>query len=173
MKKQVLFTMIFLNAIYILMVVIFILNVFSYVEIKGESLKKIIHFGVVFALIIIVSINFFVFKSKKWNILVGITSICYFLVMSSILSKYDILRYVFSSSSWNTQTILYESKTQSNKRIEFQMQDVGALGYNKRTVEVVYFSPWFMITKQIDPSKILQRDWKKVHKNVNELNFVY
>ncbi len=98
MRKEVLFTMIFLNSIYILMVVIFILDVFSYVEIKGENLKKIIHFGVIFALIILVSINFFVFKSKKWNVLVGITSITYILLMSSILYNYDLLQYLFSQT---------------------------------------------------------------------------
>ncbi len=49
------------------------------------------------------------------------------------------------------------------------MQDVGALGYNKRTVEVFYLTPLFMITSEV-PTDIDKRvEWVKVDKDLNEL----
>jgi len=53
------------------------------------------------------------------------------------------------------------------------MQDVGALGYNKRTVEVFYLTPYFIITNQV-PSDIDKRvEWVKVDKDVNELELKF
>ncbi len=49
------------------------------------------------------------------------------------------------------------------------MQDVGAFGYNKRTVEVFYLTPLFMITSEV-PNDIDKRvEWVKVDEDVNEL----
>ena len=59
------------------------------------------------------------------------------------------------------------------KAVEFQMQDVGALGYNKRTVEVFYLTPFFMITSEV-PNDIDKRvEWIKVDKEVNELGLKF
>jgi len=49
------------------------------------------------------------------------------------------------------------------------MQDVGAFGYNKRTVEVFYLTPLFMITGEIPNDEEKRIDWIKVDKYVNEL----
>ena len=49
------------------------------------------------------------------------------------------------------------------------MQDVGALGYNKRTVEVFYLTPLFMFTSEV-PTDIDKRvEWVKIDKDLNEL----
>lgn len=53
------------------------------------------------------------------------------------------------------------------------MEDIGALGYNERYVEVTYFTPWFMITKEIDPEEDPGPGWIKVDKEVNELEIKY
>lgn len=53
------------------------------------------------------------------------------------------------------------------------MQDVGAFGYNKRTVEVFYLTPLFMITSEV-PTDIEKRiEWVKVDKEVNELGLKF
>lgn len=53
------------------------------------------------------------------------------------------------------------------------MQDVGALGYNKRTVEVFYLTPLFMITSEV-PNDIDKRvEWVKADKDVNELGLKF
>lgn len=49
------------------------------------------------------------------------------------------------------------------------MQDMGALGYHKRTVEVFYLTPYFMITSEV-PNDIDKRvEWVRVDIDVNEL----
>ncbi len=79
------------------------------------------------------------------------------------------MKILFSSGAWRTQTILYQNGHLSFKTVEFQMQDVGALGYNKRTVEVFYLTPLFMITSEV-PTDIDKRvEWVKVDKDLNEL----
>lgn len=76
---------------------------------------------------------------------------------------------VFSSGAWQTQEILYQNREVSLKKIEFQMQNIGAMGYNRRTVEVVYLTPLFMITSEAPKDFDKSAEWKKVDKNVNEL----
>jgi hypothetical protein len=79
------------------------------------------------------------------------------------------MKILFSSGAWRTQTILFQNGHLSFKTVEFQMQDIGALGYNKRTVEVIYLTPLFMLTSEV-PNDIDKRvEWIKVERDVNEL----
>ncbi len=83
------------------------------------------------------------------------------------------MKFLFSTGAWRTQTILYQNGHLRFKTVEFQMQDVGALGYNKRTVEVFYLTPFFMITSGV-PNDIDKRvEWVKVDKDVNELGIKF
>ena len=83
------------------------------------------------------------------------------------------MRIMFSIGAWRTQTVLYQNGHLSFKTVEFQMQDVGALGYNKRTVEVFYLTPYFIITSEV-PANIEKRvEWVKVDKDVNELGLKF
>ncbi len=76
------------------------------------------------------------------------------------------------SSGWKTQEILFVNIENPRQRIEFQMEDVGSLGYNKRIVKVnLGFS--FNPTSIIDTSKIDKSKWKKVSVSVNELNLKF
>ena len=59
------------------------------------------------------------------------------------------MKIMFSSGSWKTQTVLYQNRHLTFKKVKFQMQDVGALGYNKRTVEVIYLTDLFMIVPPV------------------------
>ena len=56
------------------------------------------------------------------------------------------MKIIFSSGSWKTQTIIYQNGHLNFKKVEFQMQDVGALGYKKRTVEITYLTKLFLST---------------------------
>lgn len=155
------------------MAIFYVLDLFELLEIKGERLKTFIHIGALLSTPIIVCYNLFILKLRKWNILIGIASLSTVLSFSMIVSQQSFLGYLFSMESWKTQTVLYEHGHFGFKRIEFQMQDVGALGYNRRYVSVTYITNWFMITEEIDPDKILTGEWIKVDKNVNELDIVY
>ena len=79
------------------------------------------------------------------------------------------MKILFSTGAWRTQTILYQNGHLSFKTVEFQMQDIGALGYNKRTVEVFYLTPIFMTTSEVSNDIDIRVEWVKVDKEVNEL----
>jgi len=83
------------------------------------------------------------------------------------------MKILFSSGAWRTQTILYQNGHLSFKTVEFQMQNIGALGYNRRTVEVIYLTPLFILTNEV-PNDIDKRvEWIKVEKDVNELGLKF
>ncbi len=79
----------------------------------------------------------------------------------------------FASSAWKTQEIVYQNGHSHFKTVEFQMQDVGALGYNKRTVEVMHLTDLFMIVGPVDENIEERIEWVKVNIKVNELGLKY
>ena len=82
-------------------------------------------------------------------------------------------RIMFASESWKTQTILYQNGHLIFKKVEFQMQDLGALGYNKRTVEVLYLTDLFMIVSPVEEDIDNRVEWVKVDEEVNELRLKF
>ncbi|UNY98612.1 hypothetical protein MQE36_16220 [Zhouia spongiae] len=79
------------------------------------------------------------------------------------------MKIIFSSGSWKTQKVLYQNGHLDFKKVEFQMQDVGALGYNKRTVEVIYLTNLFMIVSPVEKDIDKRVEWIKIDKEINEL----
>src|SRR5690348_316116 len=75
---------------------------------------------------------------------------------------------LFALSAWKTQEILFRNQLNKDHRIELQMQDQGALGYNRRIVEV---NPMLFIDKitEIDTTGINMQEWQQVDEYVNEL----
>ncbi len=154
-----------LNIVYCLTVLLFLLDGFESMEIKNQILKRFIYFGLLIETPIILLWNLFAVKTKTKRI-IGTIYPTIILVLIFLVHPMKIL---FHSGAWRTQTILYQNSHLSFKTVEFQMQDIGALGYNRRTVEVTYLSPLFMITNEV-PSNIDKRvEWVKIDKDVNEL----
>lgn len=83
------------------------------------------------------------------------------------------MKIIFSSGSWKTQTVLYQNGHLTYKKVEFQMQDIGALGYNKRTVEVIYLTNLFMIVNSVEKDIEERVEWIKVDREVNELGLKF
>lgn len=86
-----------------------------------------------------------------------------------------LVRLLFSLYSWGgdwkTRTVLYQHNESSLRTIDFQFQDVGARGYNRRVVERVHILPllyWVCPSPQqgLDTTK-----WRKVDKDLNEIGF--
>lgn len=73
-----------------------------------------------------------------------------------------------SSSTWKTQTILYRSKENRGHFIAFQLQDKGALGYNRRTVKVKKINGFLNLVTNYD-SDSAPKDWIEVNENINEV----
>jgi hypothetical protein len=64
---------------------------------------------------------------------------------------------------------LFQHRTSHFKQIEFQLQDKGGLGYNKRTVQVFYLTPLFIRTTPVPKHIRLAKEWKNINLDSNEL----
>lgn len=87
------------------------------------------------------------------------------LVLLLVLSD---LRILFSLSPWKTQEIVYRHRMDRSCRIEYQMQDVGAFGYNRRVVKVESFL-FIDFAEEVDTTQLSKSDWQRVDEYVNEL----
>lgn len=154
-----------LNGLYYLTVLLCFLDGLTSFDIKSQTIKSFVYFGILIGTPLIFIWNIFSIKKKPFRLL-GL--ILPFLLVIFIVVKGPI-QILFSSGTWRTQTILYQNGHLNFKKIEYQMQDKGAMGYNKRTVEVLYLTRLFMITSEV-PKDIGKRvEWIKVDKEVNEL----
>jgi len=158
-----------LNIIYGLTVVLFLLDSLTSFDIKSQSIKSFVYFGLLIGTPLTLIWNAWAIKTRNRKI-IGTVFPTIVLTLILVIGPMKIL---FSTGAWRTQTILYQNGHLSFKSVEFQMQDVGALGYNKRTVEVFYLTPFFMTTSEV-PNDIDQRvEWIKVDKEVNELGLKF
>lgn len=154
-----------LNVIYILTAMLFLLDSMASFDIKSQALKTFVYFGFLLGTPLTLVSNLLVIKAKTKRVIgAALPSI-----MLTLILVTDPMKILFSAGAWRTQTILYQNGYFKFKTVEFQMQDIGAMGYNKRTVEVCYWSPFFMTTNEV-PTDIAEKvDWIKVNKGVNEL----
>lgn len=173
MRKGIKWFLISINILYSLVVLLFVLDLFKIAEIKGEKLVSFIHFGALSSTPVIVISNLTVFRISRITLFWCISPLILVLCFCTVVSKIGIMGYLFSIGSYQTQTIHYVNFHKGFRTIEFQMQDAGALGYNKRFVEVTYLTPWLMITKRIDQDKEPGANWVKIDKDLNELNLKY
>ena len=154
-----------MNIIYGLTVVLFLLDSLTSFDIKSQSIKSFVYFGLLIGTPLTLIWNAWGIKKRNGKI-IGTIFPSIVLTLIIVVGPMTIL---FSTGAWRTQTILYQNGHLSFKTVEFQMQDVGALGYHKRTVEVFYLTRFFMITSEV-PNDIDKRvEWVKVDKDVNEL----
>ncbi len=70
---------------------------------------------------------------------------------------------------WRTQTVEYQNLHLSNRTIEFQLQDKGSRGYNRRRVDRIKILPFIEWTNEIGHEPIDTLTWKKVDIHVNEM----
>jgi hypothetical protein len=158
-----------LNIIYGLTVVLFLLDSLTSFDIKNQAVKSFVYFGLLIGTPLTLIWNALAIKTRKRKI-IGTILPSIILTMILIVGP---MKFLFSTGAWRTQTILYQNGHLSFKTVEFQMQDVGALGYNKRTIEVFYLTPLFMITSEVPNDIDKKVEWVKVDKDVNELELKF
>lgn len=169
MKTAKKYTTIVFNGIYILSLIIFLISTSENIDIKSEFVLHFIENVVTVGALFLLVWNLIMLKGKKLRIISSITFIILFLGL--FYNYFDRLWYL--SSPWKTQTILYENNHLNIKKIEFQMQDMGALGYNKRIVQVTYLTKYLMIVSEIDTGNVNTLEWSKVNKEINELELKF
>lgn len=154
-----------LNVVYCFTVLLFLLDSLTCFDIKNQALKVFIYFGILIGTPLNLIWNTIVIKTKSKRI-AGIVFPTIILILVIFIGP---LKVLFSSGTWQTQTVLFQNVHLTFKTVEFQMQDVGTMGYNKRTVEVLYLTNLFMIINEV-PKDIDQRvEWIKVNEEINEL----
>ena len=159
----------FLNGIFILTICLFALDGLTSFEIKNQMIKSFSYFGIIILAPLILTWNLLNFKKIKWKLIGSILPILTIIGILIIGPK----KIIFSSSSWKTQKVIYQNRHLNFKKVEFQMQDIGAFGYNKRTVEVFYLTKLFMIISPIENDIKERVEWIKVDKEINELGIKY
>jgi hypothetical protein len=138
-------------------------------EIKNQPLKSFVYSGLLFSSLIILTWNLLFIKhtgKKIAAIILPLAALIFIMVIGP-------MKIEFSKGAWKTQTVLYQNGHLRFKKVEHQMQDVGALGYNQRTVEVLYLTRFFMIVSPVEPDIDTRIEWTKVNKDVNELGLKY
>ncbi len=154
-----------LNIVYCLTVLLFLLDGLTSFDIKSQGIKSFVYFGILIGTLVTLVWNLFAFTTKT-NKIVGTVFPTIIFILTLIIGPMKIL---FSIGAWQTQEILYQNERLKIKTVEFQMRDVGALGYRKRTVEVLYLTPLFMITNEVPKDIDKRAEWIKVDIDVNEL----
>lgn len=148
--------------------IFFFLDYFEVLLIKHEKFKSLIYFGLLISILFSILLLFTISYQKKVKILLSIIPF----ISIGIILKFGILNFIFSISTWKTQTILYQNIENSNLKVEFQMLDIGFAGYEKREVEIHYFTDWFYTFKP-RKEKYEPNNWLLISEEKNELNLEY
>lgn len=126
----------------------------SNLEITSRFVNRGLIFVFILGLIAILTIR------KSWTLIKKLLAATVVFAMFSIFKFYLDWR-----GDWKTQTIMYQHKHLSNRTIESQLQDKGAFGYNKRTVDRMKLFPFVSWTKQLNPENLEAVDrvtWDRV-----------
>ncbi|MDR2921109.1 MAG: hypothetical protein LBV72_17315 [Tannerella sp.] len=158
-----------LNIIYCMVVLLFLLDDLTNFDVKSQAVKTFVHYGVLIGTPLILLFNIFAIKGIKKKIAGSVLPVM-ILITVLIVGPGKV---IFSAVSWRTQSVLYQNGHLSFKKIEFQMQDIGGMGYNKRKVEVLYLTPFFMITNKVPDNIDDKIEWIKIDKDINELGLKY
>lgn len=79
-----------------------------------------------------------------------------------LISSYEF--YPSLGKGWVTQDILYKQKSNGNNVIAFQMNDLGAFGYDYRTVKILQITPLFQLVSELKKVEV-NNEWEKVSGN--------
>lgn len=153
-----------INAFLVGIALLFFLDVITSLEIHHQPTKEFVYWGFILLPPVAFLANLIYQKKRISRISFSLLSAA-LLVLMIVLDPVDI---VFSSSAWKTQTVLYEHEKDGDKRIEFQLQDVGSLGYNRRTVIVTDFLYIFRLVQPYDDSKEPGADWVRVDRALKQ-----
>ncbi len=152
-----------------LILILFFADIFDVFQTKIEFLKVLIYYGV---LLMPIPLLIMEFKKNQSRTELKIGKAIPILAIA-ILVYLNPLKIMFHIQTWKTQTVLLINEKMINHKVEYQMKDIGALGYAKRTAELVYFSQYFYMVyaKNYEVKNSLGVQWLKVNQVVNEIGF--
>lgn len=166
-NKQSIF--ILLNGMFILTILLFTLDGLTAFDIKNQTIRSGTYFGILMLAPLTLIWNLWSIKTRNRKLIGAILPTCS-LIGLLMMGPLTIAQ---ASSAWKTQKTMYQNGHLAFNKVEFQMQDAGAFGYNKRTVEVLYLTDLFMITSPVDKNIDQRVEWIKVDKEINELGLTF
>ena len=133
------------------------------IEITNGLIKNVLMYIFISGLVKIVT------KGRSWtmNRRLAISTLAFGMFL--ILSLFTDWR-----GDWKTQTVIYKNNHLPNRTIEFQLQDKGALGFNRRTVDRLKLVPFVSWTTKLTEENLKNIDslrWDKVDIELNEQGF--
>lgn len=153
-----------INALILLLAILFLADIYTTFEIKNVLLRYFVYSSFIFSPILII-FNLILISDKRVK-LIGLIIPILALV---VCLNFGYMKIIFNSTNWKTQTILYENRSNDNLTIEHQMQDIGAFGYNKRTVSVYNIMGLFAVIKPIEIDTISKTNWNLLNNHINEM----
>lgn len=158
-----------LNATFCLTILLFLCDGLTPFDIKNQGIKSSVYLSIFVGSPLMLIWNLFAAQTKSRKLLwSGLPAL-----MLVFIFWIGPLKICFSAGAWRTQAILYRNENSSFRTVEFQMQDVGALGYNARTVEVLYLTPLFMLTYAVPDDLEKRPEWVKTDIYINELHLKF
>lgn len=156
-----------IRIIFYSILILFLLDICDVFQTKIGFLKTLIYCGVLILPIPLLIMEFKTNRSLNESI------VRKGLPMLTIIGLLYLnpLKVILNTTTWKTQTVELVNEKMTNHKVEFQMKDLGALGYAKRTAEVVYLSKYFyfVCAKKYDDRNFLGHQWKRVNQDVNEM----
>lgn len=76
---------------------------------------------------------------------------------------------IYFGDGYKTQTITHRNNKNPEECIAFQMEDIGALGYKRRTIIVTPVCCFLQVEQEINPDSFNYSKWKQVDEEINEL----
>lgn len=147
-----------LPLIFLLSTVLIILDDSTDFEINHSAIYFVILY-IVFSSLLLTIRQFFL-KIKE----------VYLFIMLVSIGVFCYTGYFFTwGGEWCTQTIIYQHKYNKRRTIEYQMVDMGAFGYSRRTIDRIKLFPFFDWTKQILENEMNASEWEKVDIYVNDI----
>jgi phosphoglycerol transferase MdoB-like AlkP superfamily enzyme len=150
---------------------LFVLDIINVFQTKIDFLKLLIYYGVAVLPILLLVMEFRKnrnsFRYVFWSVIPILT-----IVSVVYLNPYKLL---FNIEPWKTQTVKFINENDSNRQVEFQMKDIGALGYGRRDVEIYYLTSYFYIVlnNEYDEQKYIGNKWTGVDLDINEIELFY
>lgn len=154
----------FINLLLLLITSLFFADIYTDFEIRNAVLRYFVYSNFILSPILII-FNLLLLS----NIRIKLISLIIPILSLVVCLNLGYLRIIFNSTNWKTQTIIYQNIEADNLTIEYQMQDIGAFGYNKRTVSVNNIIGLFAVIKPIDIDTISKTNWKLLNKHINEI----
>ena len=150
-----------------LVLFLFLLDILDLFQTKIGFLKATIYYGI---LILPIPLLIMEFKANR-NLFEPIVKKAIPILTIIGLTYLNPLKIIFNISTWKTQTVEMINENRGNHKVEFQMKDIGALGYAKRNAEVYYLTKYFylVLSENYDERNFIGADWKRIDENINEI----